>query len=62
MKTLINVSWTIIGIQVLGFILVVIDREYRSEDIFGIAIAVFYAVFTFRAQKDLKNKKETTIN
>lgn len=58
MKTLINISWTIVGLQVLGFVLVVIDKEFASEDIFGIVIAAFYAIFTYRVQKELKNTKE----
>lgn len=51
MKGLIITSWVLIGIAGLGVLMNIADNLMTSDDVLGLAIFGFYAIFTYKAQQ-----------
>ena len=51
MKTYIIISWILIALSTLGFLIIIADNEVDGDIIIGIAIFAFYAAFTYKVQQ-----------
>jgi len=58
LKVMCIISWVLIAIVAIGFLMELADGEFDAVSVFGVVIYAFYGTMTYKIQNLMKGIKE----